>query len=298
MKSSNLFRLRKLALLVAIVVLFSATDRLQSADDEYRIENVAENVYRFTAGHYHSIFVVTREGILITDPINPDAAKWLKSELAERFESPVRYLVYSHNHFDHTLGGHEFSDPKITCIAHRLAREDLRRTKTDTRLPNVTFEDELTIHLADTRIRLRYHGTNNGRGSVSMKIDPADVMFVVDWIVLGRMPYKDLKGYDIHGMINSTGEILDTDFTTFVGGHANIGKKADVARYLAYLEALYESVVDGRRRGLSLEELKSEIRLDEFRDLVNYEEWLPLNVEGVYRTLDDQSYLDLQESQD
>lgn len=93
-------------------------------------------------------------------------------------------------------------------------------------------------------------------------------------------------------------EILDTDFATFVGGHANIGKKSDVARYLAYLEALYESVIDGRRRGLSLEELKSEIRLDEFQDLVNYDEWLPLNIEGVYRTLNDQSYLDLQENRE
>ncbi|MCP1340344.1 hypothetical protein NJR55_12165 [Idiomarina sp. M1R2S28] len=47
----------------------------------------------------------TEQGIFVTDPINKDAAQYLKKELSERFDQRVRYLAYSHNHVDHTLGG-------------------------------------------------------------------------------------------------------------------------------------------------------------------------------------------------
>jgi len=286
-----------LALMMRILTLLAFATLAHAAEPDaprYALEPVAGKVHRFTAGHYHSAILATREGILVTDPVDPEAAEWLKAELARRFDAPIRYLVYSHNHFDHTLGGRVFDDPSITCVAHEFVREDLVATRTDTRLPDLSFRDGVTLHLGDHRVRLRHHGPNNGRGSVSMKFEPDDVMFVVDWIVLGRMPYKDLKGYDIQGMIHSTREVLDEDFATFVGGHGKAGTKEDVARYLRYLETLQARVVEGRRAGRTVEQLQREIRLDEFRDLDRYEEWLPLNIAGVARILDDQSYLDMQ----
>ncbi len=64
-----------------------------------------------------------------------------------------------------------------------------------------------------------------------------------------------------------------------------------VERYPAYLVALYEAVRDGMLEGRSLTELQNSIRLDTFRDLKNYEEWLPLNIADVYHTLTDHSYM-------
>lgn len=260
---------------------------------EFFIEQMKGDLYRFTAGHYRSVFLVTEEGILLTDPISKEAATWLKRELEMRFDVPVRYVVYSHNHIDHVYGGNVFADEGVVFISHRLAREDLVRTKADTKIPDLVFDEEMTIFLGDQEVRLTYHGTNNGRGSVSMKFDPLNVLFVVDWIVLGRMPYKDLKGYDIQGMIDSTREVLGMDFDLLIGGHAEEGTKEDVERYLSYLEAVYDAVLNGMREGKSLEEMKKEIRLDDFSDLKNYDEWLPSNIEGVYRTLNDQSYIDM-----
>ena len=117
------------------------------------------------------------------------------------------------------------------------------------------------------------------------------MLFVVDWIVVGRMPWKDLEGYDLEGVIRSTDDVLLLDWDVFVGGHAEIGDRDDVKRYLDYLEALYAAVRDGMIAGKSLETLQDEIRLDECSDLKNYAEWLRLNVAGVYRTLADQSYM-------
>jgi glyoxylase-like metal-dependent hydrolase (beta-lactamase superfamily II) len=277
--------------MLRLAILLALLPGLAAAQD-YQIEPVQGDVYRFTAGAYRSVFLVTDEGAFVTDPISEAAATWLRAELAERFGVPIRFLAYSHNHVDHTLGGEALVDAGTTVIAHEYAAEDLRWTRVPTALPDVTFRDETTVTLGDSRVHLRYHGPNNGRGSVSMRFEPAGVLHVVDWIVLGRMPYQDLPGYDIHGMIRSTREVLAMDFDRFVGGHAEAGTREDVERYLGYLEALYAAVRDGMLAGTSLEALQQEIRLDEYADLRMYEEWLPLNVAGVYRTLLDQSYLD------
>lgn len=277
----------------ATTAIPDASPSPQEPEAAYSIELVAGNVYRFTSGHYRSVFMVTQEGIFVTDPIDDASAKFLRNQLAERFDVPVRFVAYSHNHIDHVYGGRVFDAPGVDFIAHELAREDLVWTKADTRIPNLTFDDRLTVHLGDSSVTLRYHGTNNGRGSVSMHFAPANVMFVVDWIVLGRMPYRDLQGYDIHGMIRSTREILALDWETLVGGHAAKGDRNAVQRYLSYLEALYGAVRDGMLAGKTLDELRSEIRLEEFSDLRQYEDWLPLNVEGVHRILTDQSYFHL-----
>ena len=252
---------------------------------DYQIERMRDNVYRFTAGNYRSVLMTTDEGIIVTDPIDKEAATWLKQELSRRFNLPIRFVIYSHNHPDHVYGGEVLDEAGVEFVAHQLAREDLVRTKAQTRIPNLVFAEEMVIHLGDSQVRLRYHGRNNGRGSISMLFEPAGVLHVVDWIVLGRMPYQDLQGYDIQGMIDSTKQVLDLNFDLFVGGHAAVGDKQDIKRYLSYLEELYSAVLDGILAGKDLPTLQQEIRLDDYRDLSMYEEWLPLNIEGFYRTL-------------
>jgi glyoxylase-like metal-dependent hydrolase (beta-lactamase superfamily II) len=276
------------------LVVFAAnatflTVGLKADTGQYSIEQISEHVYRFTANNHHSVFAVSKKGILVTDPINPEAARWLREELDRRFSRPIRYVVYSHSHSDHTYGGEEFAGASF--ISHRYARDAMVRTRSRSRLPDVTFLNQMQIVMDDLTIHLRYHGPNNGQGSISMLFKPDDVLFVVDWIVLGRMPYMDLPGYDIPGMMRSTEEVLQMSFARFVGGHGDTGAKADVRAYLGYLQALHDSVLDGIEGGKSLEELKRDVELPEYRNLTMYEQWLPMNVEAMYNSLVRDSYL-------
>ena len=282
---------RIMTLPVLLFALFLAP-LCASQNADYSIQPVADGLYRVTSGSHHSMYWVTDDGIVVLDTIDREPALWLKDQLAARHDQPVRYVVYSHNHYDHVYGGEVFDSPGTVFIAHEAARDDLVRSKAETRIPELTFTDEFALHLGDQELRLRHHGPNNGLGSVSMHFVDQRVMFVVDWIVIGRMPYQDLPGYDIEGMITSTEEVLAlAEWDTLVGGHAAIGDREDVQRYLSYLEALYTAVRDGMLEGKSLEQLQQNIRLDDFSDLANYEQWLPLNIAGVYRTLADQSYM-------
>ncbi|MDY6927764.1 MAG: MBL fold metallo-hydrolase [Pseudomonadota bacterium] len=258
---------------------------------EYAIERVKDNVYRFTAGNYHSVFVTIEQGTIVTDPISPDAATYLRQYLSEKKLLPVSYMLYSHNHTDHVGGGEQLAGDKTVVIAHKQAAQDIAFNRLPTRQPDITFNDELTVTSGSTQVHLAYHGENNGKGSVSYLIQPAGVLHVVDWIVVGRLPYKDLPGYDIQGMISSTKAVLSRyDFEVFVGGHADIGTRADIEHYLAYLEALYSTVRDGMLAGKTLAELQQSITLEPFSDLKMYNEWLADNIKGVYQSLVDDSY--------
>lgn len=275
---------------VMLVALVIACSFNRSANAEtYSIEQVKGNVYRFVNDRHRSVLMVTEEGIIVTDPMNAAAAKWLKNELKQRFNKPVRYVIYSHNHSDHVYGAEVFKEPGVDFVSHILAQQDLLRTRANTVIPNITFGSKMNIRLGDSEVELRYHGPNDGRGSISMLFKPAKVIYVTDWIVLGRMPWQKLWSYDIQGMINSTQEVLDLDFDILVGGHADIGRKEQVRDYLTYLDTLYSTVIDGIHNGRSLPEMKKNVRLDRYKHLANYEEWLPLNIEGVYRRLMEES---------
>ena len=68
------------------------------------ISNISGDLYRFQNNNHYSVFLVTDEGIIVTDPISKEAATWLNDQLKKRFNKPVKYLVYSHDHADHISG--------------------------------------------------------------------------------------------------------------------------------------------------------------------------------------------------
>lgn len=264
-----------------------------TAEDRFSLLQVTDQLWRYTVGNYHGVLLDTDEGIVVTDPLSTEAATWLRAEVARRFDKPIVYVLYSHNHPDHAYGGQALDGPDTRFVAQRLAARDWRRTRARVRMPDLEFDQALTLHVGGQTIELRHHGRNNGLGSVSMRFVEQGVVHVVDWIVVGRVPYDDLRGYDINGMLDSTRQVLGLDFEVFVGGHADLGDRAGVERYLAYLESLHAQVLDGILAGEDLQAVQARVDLSDFEDLKAYDRWKDRNVEGVYRQLLDISYLDM-----
>lgn len=74
------------------------------------ITKIRGDVYRAQYIRHKTVFVVTPDGVILGDPISLDAATWLKQEIAQRFRVPVRYVLYSHSHWDHASGARVFDD--------------------------------------------------------------------------------------------------------------------------------------------------------------------------------------------
>ena len=102
----------------ALTAVPSTTGFAQSPAPPREIVQVKGDLYRARNGNWYTVFLVTPAGIILGDPIDERFSPWLKRELDSRFPGrPVRYVVYSHSHFDHASGGAVFA-ATATFIGH------------------------------------------------------------------------------------------------------------------------------------------------------------------------------------
>lgn len=270
---------------IALTLVFSAAllSLPSAAQNEPKrsITEIGENLYRFQNNFHFSVFLVTDAGIIATDPINADAAQWLKQQFAERFGQPVEYLIYSHDHVDHIAGGEVFADT-ATVVAHENAKATIVGEKRPTAVPDLTFSDRMTVELGGERVELRYVGRGHSDNMIVMNFPKQRVLFAVDFISVQRLPYRNLSDSYFPDWIDAVRLVEGMDFDVLAPGHGVLGNKDDVAEHRRYLEALYQAVLAGAREGKTLEEVQSSITLEEFGHLGQYPDWLPLNIEGIY----------------
>ena len=103
------------ALIGALAIVSSPA--AQQSQPTRGIVNIGGQLYRAQNANHFNVFLVTPEGIIMTDPINRDFSRWLKAEFASRFKVPVRYVLYSHHHWDHASGRVVFADT-AEFVAH------------------------------------------------------------------------------------------------------------------------------------------------------------------------------------
>ena len=266
------------------VVLWVLAGAALAQTPNRHITKIAGDLYRFQNNFHYSVFLVTPEGILVTDPINADAATWLKAELAKRFNLPVKYLVYSHDHRDHIAGGAVFADTAIV-IAHDNAKADILAEKRPTAVPDVTFSDHLSIELGGKIVELSYLGRSHSDNMIVMRFPAERVLFAVDFIPIKAMAWRNLSDAYIPEWMEAVKRVEAMDFDILVPGHGAIGTKADARAFREYMEALYAAVLDAARAGQSLEQMQQTIRLDTYKGWFRYEEFLPLNIEGMYNQI-------------
>ena len=102
----------------ALTTAWSTISFAQQRTPPREIVQVKGDLYRAGSGNWYTVFLVTPAGIILGDPIDERFSPWLKSELDKRFPGrPVRYVVYSHSHFDHASGGAVFADT-ATFVGH------------------------------------------------------------------------------------------------------------------------------------------------------------------------------------
>jgi glyoxylase-like metal-dependent hydrolase (beta-lactamase superfamily II) len=102
--------------LVALAPSVWTQPRSAYQQSEYKGQEIGKltgDVYYARMDDYVSAFMVTSAGIILVEPIGTEFASWLKPELARRFNVPVKYVIYSHSHWDHASGGAVYADTAI-----------------------------------------------------------------------------------------------------------------------------------------------------------------------------------------
>ena len=275
-----------LALVLTLLTGYSLA--LAQSRPQREITPIKGDLYRFRNTGHLSIFLVTPAGIVVTDPIDADAARWLKTELAKRFAKPVRYLIYSHDHADHISGGEIFADT-ATVIAHDLAKAAIQRDRRPTAVPDLTFSERLTVELGGKKVEMFYLGRNHSDNSIVLRFADERALFAVDFISVRSLPFRDFTGGYIDEWIESLKKAETLDFDILVPGHGELGKKEDVRALRVYLEELRDQVTEQLRAGKSIDEIKKLVTMAKYASWANYKQYLPLNIEGMARHIQNQA---------
>ena len=265
----------------ALACALLANSAAAQTEAKRSITKIAGDLYRFQNNFHYSVFLVTPEGIIATDPINADAAKWLKTELQSRFSQPVRYLIYSHDHVDHIAGGEVFADTAIV-VAQENAKQDIIDEKRPTATPQVTFKNQMTIELGGKRVELTYIGRGHSDNMVVMRFPDERVLFAVDFIPIKTLAWKNLTDAYMPDWIEAIEKVEAMDFDILAPGHGPLGKPADAKAFREYLVALRREVISAHRAGQSLADMQNSITMSAYKDWGNYDKHLKLNIEGMY----------------
>jgi glyoxylase-like metal-dependent hydrolase (beta-lactamase superfamily II) len=272
-----------LAPLLAVTggLLFAQTVTAQ--DVKRSIEQVEGDVYRFQNNFHFAMFVVTDDGIVVTDPIDEDAVVWLKDELAKQFDQPVTHMIRSHHHADHASGGEAWGD--IQVIAHENFNAHVEAGDVDTVMATETFADQYSFELGGKSFELTYLGEGHGDDMIATVVRPENVAFVVDVVSPKRLPWRDFPNTDINGLIGQIATVESLDFDILAPGHSSIGTKQDATDTRLYVEHLRDSIKTALAEGKAEADILASDITDEYKDWGAYEQLRDLNIQGMIRWL-------------
>ncbi|HEX2336463.1 MAG TPA: MBL fold metallo-hydrolase, partial [Hyphomicrobiaceae bacterium] len=163
----------------AIGSLLTVQDAAQAQANRPAIETTkvpgTDNVYIFRNVNHQAMFIVTKAGVIATDPVaygKPTGGQSYVDEIKKVTDKPIKYLIYSHHHFDHIAGGKAFKDAGAKVIAHVRAKERLAQLKDPhTVLPDETVTNKgRTLKLGGTTLELKYVGLNHSDSTLVMRL--------------------------------------------------------------------------------------------------------------------------------
>jgi glyoxylase-like metal-dependent hydrolase (beta-lactamase superfamily II) len=218
-----------------------------------------------------NIAVLTgRDGKLLVDAGITASRPRITEALASLSNDPVKHLINSHWHFDHTDGNEWLHSFGAEITAHENTRKHLSVTTRvedwnftfppapSGALPTKLFDSEQTLHLNGATIALKKYSPAHTDSDISVEFTDADIVHVADTFWNGHFPFIDYStGGSIDGMIRAaeTNVAKVTDKTIVIPGHGPIGNKSQLTEFRDMLVSLREKVADLKNQGKSLDEV-------------------------------------------
>lgn len=250
-----------------------------------RAKKLGDGVYAILSDHVavdNNGFVVGDRGVLVIDAhVNGAMARQIQDLVKSVTDKPILYLVNTNYHGDHTFGNYAF--PKSTkIIAHRKTAERMRYFEEEKRLllravdndpsiyadvrlrlPDVTFDDRLTVDLGGRTVQIHHFGPGNTPGD-TVVYEPRTKTAWTGNLVVGEGTIPPIFEGGTRRYLGTIAKFASTlEVRTIIPGHGAPTTGATLGRYMTYLNNLIVSVEKASREGRSLEQTLAGLPLPE-----------------------------------
>jgi len=268
-----------IALIAAAAVLGAVPVSAQRREPELIVEreitHVAGDLYRVRAGAQHSMFLVTREGIVVVDPLGLNTALWLNDQFAARFPGvPVKYVVYTHHHAERAAGGGVFKG--AVTLGHAKFRGAVRNSSNNSSVnyqhvasPQQTFEDRTTIEIGGTSIDLIHTGSFHSPDMIVVAFRGERILLAADPPPVSKVPFS-FRSQRADAVVRWLETVARIEFDTVLFGDGTASTRAAITTLAEYLSRMRGAVLAAYERGQSLRKTIDTVRLDAYKGLPHY----------------------------
>jgi glyoxylase-like metal-dependent hydrolase (beta-lactamase superfamily II) len=281
---------------------FAAAQDQDFSKVQMKVTKVAGNVYMLQGAGGNIGASVGDDGIVIVDDQYAPLAEKIQAALKGITDKPVRFIINTHYHGDHT-GGNAYFQKQAPIIAHDNVRKRLesggplgngasvhRDMKPAPReaLPIITFDHDVTVHLNGEDIRALFFPAGHTDGDSIIFFPKSNVVHMGDDFVTYGFPFIDVdSGGSIDGMIDAVEKViaqLPPDVKV-IPGHGPVSSLDDMRAYLTMLKATRDVVAKALTNGNSLDQMKKAKLLDPWKkyagDFISEDAFL----ETIYNSL-------------
>ncbi len=238
------------------------------APNDFNVKMLRNNVGIFTEKGGTIGFLLGKEGSVVIDAQFPDSATHLIEDLKKRSTTPIRYLLNTHHHGDHTSGNISFKGIVEHVVAHQNSLDNQKKVAeknntTEKQLfPDLPFTEEYKLKMEDETIKGEYYGAGHTNGDAVYHFENANIMHVGDLMFNKRHPFIDRSaGANIESWTKVLDRIIgkcDKDTIVIFGHSLNPGEETgsskDLEKFKDYLQKLLKFTEDEYNKGVTKEE--------------------------------------------
>jgi cyclase len=261
-----------ISLCLAAALLAPSAARAQ--DDlsavQVRTEHVAGAVHMLTGAGGNVAVVAGEDGVFLVDDQFAPLTEKIRAAVARISPAPVRFVLNTHWHGDHTGGNENLGRAGVLIVAHdnvrtRMSADQFQNNLSDTvkaspagALPVVTFTEAVTFHLNGEEVHAFHVAPAHTDGDAVVHFRRADVVHMGDTYFNGFYPYIDLSsGGSVDGMIAAADRVLAMagERTRIIPGHGPLSGRAELRAYRDMLATVRDRVRALSREGKTLEQV-------------------------------------------
>lgn len=259
--------------LIAVILTFAPFILAAQNFDNVKVtaEKAADNIYMLKGAGGNIGVLSGEDGVLMVDSQYAPLSEKIQKSIDAITDKPVKFLINTHWHFDHTGGNSNFSKQEGSIIvAHenvltRLKKDHFNKIfKWDVKaaeksaLPTITFTKDFQFHMNGEDVYIFHSNNAHTDGDAAVYFKNANVMHTGDVFVRYGFPFIDItiEG-SIDGMIAFQERILEVtnEDTKFIPGHGEMATRKDVQEVLTMLKETRELVAEHKKDGKSLDEV-------------------------------------------